>query len=67
MPEAIYLVFSVLGIPFDTEDKKMDDVVGPGPIEKIEEFDGRIATTDEVLLKSIEVSQIHSMFGNPRE
>ena len=31
--------------------------------DKIDEFDGRQASTDEVLLKSIEVSQIHRMFG----
>ena len=32
-------------------------------VEKIEEFDARLLATDEVLLKSIEVSRIHQLFG----
>jgi hypothetical protein len=32
-------------------------------VERIEEFDSRLLATDEVLLKSIEVSRIHQLFG----
>ena len=32
-------------------------------LDKINEFDSRLQATNRVLLKSIEVAQIHKMFG----